>query len=146
MFLQSTTSTTATFQRLFGDQSMSVAVAATAAALVHRHFRRSVVATTTAATAFLSTTRTTTTSTTATTTSPSLIVPGSDPLQLFQQECIARKLCDEQGNRLPNVDWRIVIASSANEPGELPRVCSLFVGLIGKKEGKRRLFDCVIVL
>lgn len=34
-------------------------------------------------------------------------------MHLFQQECQARGLCDEQGTRLENVDWRIVIASTS---------------------------------
>lgn len=43
----------------------------------------------------------------------SISAVGSNPLHLFQQECQARGLCDEQGTRLENVDWRIVIASTS---------------------------------
>lgn len=57
----------------------------------------------------------TTTVPTATPTSSSkaaaLSAVGSNPLHLFQQECRARGLCDDNGNRLDNVDWRIILAS-----------------------------------
>jgi hypothetical protein len=44
--------------------------------------------------------------------------PHSDPLHLFQQECIARQLCDGNGNRLPGVDWRIILGvADASRPG-----------------------------
>ncbi|KAL7562624.1 hypothetical protein ACA910_002526 [Epithemia clementina (nom. ined.)] len=40
-------------------------------------------------------------------------VAGSHPLHLFQQECQARGFCNDKGQRQPNVDWRIVLASSS---------------------------------
>ena len=48
--------------------------------------------------------------------------PHPDPLHLLRQECIARQLCDTEGNRLPGVDWRISIAiADAERPSAVRR-------------------------
>jgi hypothetical protein len=36
--------------------------------------------------------------------------PGSDPLDVWKKECVARKLCDEDGGRVPGSHWTVCIA------------------------------------
>ena len=45
--------------------------------------------------------------------------PGSDPLDVIRKECIARKLCDEDGYRRPGVHWIFSVAISPEDPSKV---------------------------
>jgi hypothetical protein len=45
--------------------------------------------------------------------------PGSDPLEVWKKECIARNLCDEDGGRLPGSHWTVCIAIAAETPSKV---------------------------
>lgn len=49
--------------------------------------------------------------------------PGSNPLALIRDECIARNLCDELGFRRPGVHW---VFSVAITPEQKDQVCCFF--------------------
>jgi hypothetical protein len=40
--------------------------------------------------------------------------PGSDPLDVWKKECVARKICDQDGGRLPGSHWTVCIAIAAD--------------------------------
>ena len=48
--------------------------------------------------------------------------PGSDPLEVLQQECIGRNLCDEHGRRLPGVHWVFSLAMAPEDSSKPPNL------------------------
>jgi hypothetical protein len=53
--------------------------------------------------------------------------PGSDPLEVWKKECIARNICDEDGGRLPGSHWTVCIAIATETSSKVRGDCLCFV-------------------
>eukprot|EP00980_Cylindrotheca_fusiformis_P024493 scaffold11961_cov122-Cylindrotheca_fusiformis.AAC.5 len=48
--------------------------------------------------------------------------PGSNPLEVMQEECYSRNLCDENGYRRPGVHWVFSMAVTPDDPSKPPNL------------------------
>lgn len=49
--------------------------------------------------------------------------PGSNPLDILKKECIDRRLCDEEGCRLPRVHWVFSVAVAPEDRTKVSEYC-----------------------